>query len=356
LPEHTETLRGAVLVVVIADRDQPGRGHAHVVATAMHAVAKGVKLIELPDHDGVKVKDAADFFAAGGTADELRVMVEKTPEFVPVTEPQAPIPGTAISKYLGTEGEPESDELDEQQPRKKSAATRLVELANEFELFHDAQNRAFGRIVVRGHVEVWPVNSKPFRNLLAQTFYRHTRMAVNRNALADATTTLEGRACYDGQEEQVFLRVAPHGKGILIDLGDPQWRVIEATASGWSVLDKSPVGFIRTGAMRPLPLPVSAGQGSLHPLWELLNVTPAQRPLVTGALLNYFNPNGPFFVTNFIGEQGTAKSCAAKILRLLIDPNETPLRSPPRTEQDLLVQGGNNWCVALDNLSVLPPW
>jgi hypothetical protein len=88
----------------------------------------------------------------------------------------------------------------------------------------------------------------------------------------------------------------------------------------------------------------------------LLNVMSAQRPLVAGALLNYFHPYGPYFVIDFLGEQGSAKSCAATIVRSLVDPNETPLRSPPREERDLLVQAANNWCVALDNLSSLQNW
>ena len=256
----------------------------------------------------------------------------------------------------GTENEDTDADGAAEKPAKKSAATRLVKFADEFAFFHDPQNRAFVRLEVNGHGEIWPVNSTQFRNLLAQTFYKRTRMAINRNALADAIATLAGRACFEGAEEPVFLRVAPHGENICIDLCDPQWRVVEVTPEGWRVCEKSPIAFIRTGAMRPLPFPVPAPEGSLDPLWVLLNVTPAQRPLLGGALLNCFHPHGPFFVTNFIGEQGTAKSCAAKILRLLIDPNETPLRSPPRTEQDLLVQAGSNWCVALDNLSVLPPW
>jgi hypothetical protein len=106
--------------------------------------------------------------------------------------------------------------------------------------------------------------------------------------------------------------------------------------------------------MQSLPEPVSGG--SITPLWELLNVTKAQRPLVAGALLNYFHPHGPYFVLNLVGEQGAAKSCAARIIRQLVDPNENPLRSPPKEERDLLVQAACNRCVALDNLSSLPPW
>jgi hypothetical protein len=59
---------------------------------------------------------------------------------------------------------------------------------------------------------------------------------------------------------------------------------------------------------------------------------------------------------NFVGEQGCGKSCAAKIIRKLIDPNHLLLRPPPSDERDLLVQAGSNWAVVLDNLSVLPGW
>lgn len=79
--EHTETLRDAKRVVVIADKDEPGRKHAFAVATALHGVAKCVRSIELPDRNGQPVKDAADWFAAGGTAAELRALVTSTPEF-----------------------------------------------------------------------------------------------------------------------------------------------------------------------------------------------------------------------------------------------------------------------------------
>jgi DNA primase len=87
LPDHTETLRGAARVVVIADKDKPGCAHARAVACALHGVAKSVKLIELPDRDGKPVKDSADFFAAGGNAVELREIVENAPEFIPTSEP-----------------------------------------------------------------------------------------------------------------------------------------------------------------------------------------------------------------------------------------------------------------------------
>src|SRR5262249_54781342 len=177
---------------------------------------------------------------------------------------------------------------------------------------------------------------------------------INRNALSDAIMTLAGLASYDGKEEPVFLRVAPRGDNILIDLCDKKWRVIEVSRNGWQILDRSPVAFFRTGSMQPLPEPVRGG--SIETLWELLNVTKAQRPLVAGALLNAFQPEGPYLILNYVGEQGTAKTCAARIQRQLVDPNANPLRSPPRDERDLMAQAASNRCVALDNLSFLRLW
>jgi hypothetical protein len=243
---------------------------------------------------------------------------------------------------------------DEQISIRKSAATQLVELSNAFAFFHDPRDRPFVRMQIDGHIEIWPVESTRFRKLLAGLYYKRTRKAINRNALADAITTLAGRACHDSSEEPVFLRVAPHDESILIDLCDPQWRIVEVTPQGWRSLEKSPVAFVRTSSMQALPEPEAGG--SIAPLWKLLNVTEAQRPLVAGALLNFFHPHGPYFVVNFVGEQGTAKSCAARIVRQLVDPNENPLRSPPKEERDLLAQAASNRCVALDNLSSLPPW
>lgn len=347
LPDHTKALGQATAVVVIADKDKVGRGHASAVASALHGVVPTIKLIELPDRGGVTVKDSADFFAAGGSSGELEEIVAAAPTFAPTRE-------SGKSTDLASGEENDSDVDHAPKPVPTSAATQLVELADPFVFFHDPQFRPLVRLEVNGHEEIWPVNSGHFRNLLASMFYKRARKAINRNALSDGIATLAGRACHDSPEEPVYLRVAPNDQNILIDLCDGQWRVLEVTPDGWSLLTKSPVAFIRTGSIRALPFPTPGG--SITPLWDLLNVTEAQRPLVAGAVLNYFNPVGPYFVTNFVGEQGSAKSCAARILRMLVDPNEIPLRSPPREERDLLVQAASNWCVALDNLSHLSPW
>jgi hypothetical protein len=77
---YTETLRGAN-VVIIPDKDPPGRAHAQMVAAKLVAEVESLKVIELPDLNGKPVKDAYDFFAAGGNALHIEAMVAQTPEW-----------------------------------------------------------------------------------------------------------------------------------------------------------------------------------------------------------------------------------------------------------------------------------
>src|SRR5262245_64966627 len=57
-----------------------------------------------------------------------------------------------------------------------------------------------------------------------------------------------------------------------------------------------------------------------------------------------------------MGEQGSAKSTFATILRSLVDPNTAPLRSFPREDRDLFIAASNGWIVGYDNVSRVPPW
>jgi hypothetical protein len=79
--ELAQHFAGCKAVAIIADKDAPGRKHAVAVAAALAPAVPSVRVLELPDVNGQAVKDAADFFTAGGTAEQLRELVAKAPEF-----------------------------------------------------------------------------------------------------------------------------------------------------------------------------------------------------------------------------------------------------------------------------------
>jgi AAA domain len=82
LPQFNETLTGAD-VVIIADKDTPGREHAANVASNLYGKAKSLRVIELPETNRQPVKDAFDFFAAGGDAGTILELADAAPEWTP---------------------------------------------------------------------------------------------------------------------------------------------------------------------------------------------------------------------------------------------------------------------------------
>lgn len=71
-------------VAILPDNDDPGRDHAGRVARSLHGTAVDVRVVALPDLPAKG--DVSDWLGAGGTADELRRLVEAAPAWVPAGE------------------------------------------------------------------------------------------------------------------------------------------------------------------------------------------------------------------------------------------------------------------------------
>ena len=93
-------LKGAAEVVVIADRDAPGRAHAQQVAASVAPLVRGLKVLELP---GEGVKDAHDWVARWGTAAQLDELVAGAPSWSPAVAAAetTPQPRESILGQLG---------------------------------------------------------------------------------------------------------------------------------------------------------------------------------------------------------------------------------------------------------------
>jgi hypothetical protein len=239
---------------------------------------------------------------------------------------------------------------------KRSVATQLVDLAlaGGVNLLHTADGEAFAVLPAAGHVETWPVRSSGLRLWLRQGFFEQTGASANAQALDDALGTLEGLALFHGAECAVHLRLAEAAGAIYLDLADPAWQVVEIRAGSWSVRADAPVRFRRPRGLQALPVPV--GGGALDALRALLTVDDDTWRLIAGWLVGTVRPDRSFPVLAVHGEQGTAKTTLAKMLRRLIDPNLADLRPCPRNEYDVILAARNGWIVGFDNVSRIKPW
>ena len=239
---------------------------------------------------------------------------------------------------------------------KASQANQILQIAEDIELFHSSDRTPFARVEVDGHKENHPVNSKNFRDYLSYQFYQEDGKSPSSQALQDAINSLSGKAKFEGKTQDVNIRLAAFNEKIYLDLCNDEWQIIEIDADGYQIIEASdaPVRFRRTKAMQALPNPTTSGD--LAKLKSFLNVDEKNFILILAWLVNCFRPDFPFPILLISGEQGSAKSTAAKVLRELVDPSLTPFRSSPRDERDLVIAASNSWICSFDNLSAVKNW
>ena len=86
-------------------------------------------------------------------------------------------------------------------------------------------------------------------------------------------------------------------------------------------------------------------EGKIEVLEKFLNVDSMNEfILIVGWLIGAMQPNGPFPILLLQGEQGSAKSTTARLLRSIIDPSTVALRTLPRSERDLIISASKHVC------------
>jgi hypothetical protein len=238
----------------------------------------------------------------------------------------------------------------------KKQADILIDIAREeATVFRTPDRVAYVDLEVDGHRETWPVRSDGFKHWLRHRYYEEQESAPAKDALQQAIEQVESDALFkkDSRQRQVFMRVASTKDCVYLDLCDDEWQAVKITPKGWKVVTRPKVRFVRHANMLPIPEPETGG--SIELLRPFLNVSDADEfTLIVGWQLGTLRPwvkDQNYAVLNITGEEGVAKSTAAKLLRNLIDPNRAPLRGMPQNELDMLVAAENSFVQVYDNAS-----
>jgi hypothetical protein len=235
-----------------------------------------------------------------------------------------------------------------------SQASRLVALAlSRYRLVRGEDGRLYAT-ELDGPAIAYGLRRGTLRSRLSSAYYDTCGQTPGGTALTDALCVLEGQA-ERTEPEPVALRAAtaPGGR-LVLDLGTPDGRCVLVGPGGWQLAERSPVLFRRSALTSPLPDP--ARGGSLDPLWDLVNVDAAGFRLIVAWLVAALLPDMPHPILTLTGEQGTAKSTAARLAVCLVDPSPAPLRTPPTEMRSWAAAASASWVVALDNVSSIPAW
>jgi hypothetical protein len=243
----------------------------------------------------------------------------------------------------------------------RSQLQRLIEIGTSCTLWRDRDGEAYVTLANGGHVEHHRVNSESFRNWLRKAYGekyavksggRSIKQMPGTAALKEAVEALQSLAITDGREQPAAFRVAGSRKEILIDLGQPDWRVAKVTREGVVIVPNP--GLFRPGGQHPLPMPANEVDRKIGDLRRLVNVSDEDFVLLVGYMLAAFGP-GPYPILIISGAEGSAKTTLCRVIKRTIDPDKADLRTPPRSVEELMIAARQSFLVAFDNVSFLPP-
>jgi hypothetical protein len=230
--------------------------------------------------------------------------------------------------------------------------TALVNLKDNIEVFQTLDGLSYASVKCRDRIEIHRLPSKALECLVRSELQQEGILLPSQAQLQIFLKTLEAEAQTSCRVELVHNRVGRERGKVFLDLGTPDGECVQVDRDGWIIQTEAPVFFSRSRGTLELPTPVKGG--SIDILRRFLNVGDPEFVLIVGWLLAVLGGRGPYPVLAITGEAGSAKSTAARILRMLVDPHTADLSCPPKSENDLAFAAIIGRVVVLDNVSAMP--
>jgi hypothetical protein len=228
---------------------------------------------------------------------------------------------------------------------------RLKQIIEEqkIDLFHAPDGTAYATFPFKGRRVTARWDDRRLFHLIER---RYLATEGKMPSKYDTPRWLAGEAG-EGEEHPVFLRVGANEdrSRLYLDLADDKGRVVEITAEDWRVLDQSPIRFVSPPAMFPLPIPEKGGTIDL--LRPFIRLIDGEFVLLGGFTLSSLLAARQYPVLGFIGEQGTGKSAATRIVRDLTDPNTVVAGPLPTDVRAMYIKADHEHLLCFNNLTKL---
>lgn len=196
---------------------------------------------------------------------------------------------------------------------------KLIAIAKESYLFYDQNGFRYANVNLQTGNHIFRVDKEDYKEVLTGIYYERYNELPSRYALDDTVRGVRFIAKYNGNYHEVFNRFAYINGEYWLDLGDINRSAIRISSDGWEVVSNPPVPFLRQQHQKALPFPTPGG--NYLDLLNLMNFRKEEdKVLVATWPLVALNTDIPRPILMINGPQGAAKTTAALMLRLLIDP------------------------------------
>jgi putative DNA primase/helicase len=232
-----------------------------------------------------------------------------------------------------------------------SSLQRLMSaIAEKVELTISETGRAYASLDPGSRYKVCALDSSEFKGFITAMACEN-KITPSPNIFSSVMSLLEHQAA-KGEKTHIYNRYGHHNGNVYIDRGTDDEPIVKISPTGVELINTAPLLFARTAGMLELPKPDL--DGSLNDIDALVrHLDPQPLKLLKGAIIAAAHPAGPYFIAQLIGPAGSGKTCIARMVRSLIDPNAAPLRSIPKKSDDLFAIASNEYMSALDNVSAL---
>ncbi|MEQ1715130.1 MAG: hypothetical protein ABL907_03970 [Hyphomicrobium sp.] len=223
--------------------------------------------------------------------------------------------------------------------------------------------RVFVEISQNGHKDLWPLYSERVADELVSWNDRMTggdpEQFLTRSRMNQLREYIEGTSHRTADMRRVRKRLdwSPAERAIRLDLSQPSGLVAKTTGDGWTSETPDKPMFARFATQRPAPTPIRSDEGpAAFARMCPPSMSPEQRKLLLGALLGCLIPSNftrsfGYPVIWFCGEEGSAKSSLAALVKRLIDPEVISLAAKPTRARDIYVTAQTSFMLAYDNLT-----
>jgi len=119
-----------------------------------------------------------------------------------------------------------SDNLETQSEKKPTIAQLLLEIAETATYFHTPDRKAYADVFIDGIRKTYQVRQNTFKQWLQYELYNRHQKTATSEALNQVLRIIEAKANFEGEQREIYLRVAEYDNKIYLDLGSEDWKAL----------------------------------------------------------------------------------------------------------------------------------